>query len=159
MPSKFGGVPVDQPVSKFGGVPVEESPDPVVDESLRSQAMKDLAQDTSFGEALMVGMGRGFMAIPRALGLAEKENALIKESMTALSEESPMAFGAGEIIGEVAPFVAPGLGIGGLSTIPARVAAGTALGATEGAILAEAKDKVYGNNVAGLPYYVSDVAS
>ena len=25
--------------------------------------------------------------------------------------------------------------------------------------LAEAKDKVYGNNVAGLPYYVSDVAS
>ena len=25
--------------------------------------------------------------------------------------------------------------------------------------LAEAKDKVYGNNVAGLPYYISDVAS
>jgi hypothetical protein len=25
--------------------------------------------------------------------------------------------------------------------------------------LAEAKDKVYGNDVAGLPYYVSDVAS
>ena len=41
----------------------------------------------------------------------------------------------GEITGQVAPFVAPGLGIGNIASLPARVAASSALGATEGGVL------------------------
>lgn len=34
MPSKFGGIPVDQPVSRFGGIPIEAAQPPPVQEPL-----------------------------------------------------------------------------------------------------------------------------
>lgn len=107
-------------------------------QDLRKQAYADLAQETGFGESILVGMGRGFMAIPRALGLTQ-EDPSTRQAMEALEAEQPIAFGAGELIGEAGPFMAAGAPIGAIPSVGGRVLAGTALGAAEGATIAGAE--------------------
>lgn len=109
--------------------------------SIRQKAYQDLAEDMSFGEALLVGMGRGFMEIPRGLGLVERETPETQAAMEALSEAQPVATTVGEITGEVAPFIAPGLGIGAIPSLAGRIGAGATLGGLEGAILSSAKEQ------------------
>jgi len=107
-------------------------------QDLRKQAYADLAADTSLGETILVGMGRGFMTIPRALGIVQEDQGT-RQAMEALEAESPIAFGAGELVGEAAPFAGLGAGIGAIPTVGGRVLASTALGAVEGATIAGAE--------------------
>ncbi len=134
--SRFGGVPLNESGSQFGGIPIEERT-PVDTSAAREQALTELAQETGPGEAALVGMGRGFATILRGLGLMEKEDPATTQSINMLKEEHPIATGAGEIAGEAAPFIIPGMGVSGLATIPARVMGAAALGSAEAGLIAK----------------------
>jgi hypothetical protein len=84
----------------------------------------------------LVGAGRGLTSIARGVGLAEPEAPEVTERFRQLQEARPVATTVGEIAGQAAPFLAPGLGVAGLTGTAARVGATAALGGAEGAIIA-----------------------
>jgi hypothetical protein len=83
-------------------------------------------------ETGLVGMGRGFKTIGRAIGLAEPETEFEAEAVESLKEKRPVSFAVGEILGEAAPFVPAGIGIGAIRALTPRVLAATGLGGLEG---------------------------
>lgn len=93
-------------------------------------------------EAAAIAAGRGVTTIGRALGLAEPEDAATTEAFEALQEESPIATTVGEIAGESAPFLLPGLGAARVAQglgAAGRAATAGALGATEAATIARGR--------------------
>lgn len=106
-------------------------------------------------EVFAIGAGEGFMTLGRAVGAAEQATPSERANIQALKGQRPVAFGAGEILAESAPFVAAaplaGAGlvaqVGGRSLIPAaqtltgRIAGASALSGTEGAAIAKGKGK------------------
>lgn len=129
----------------FSQFQVEEQPD--IDPNIlakapefqRQKAATELARSIGPGEALAVGAGRGLTTVGRGLGLAEPEDPTVTRAFEALEKERPVTTTVGEIAGEAAPFLAAGTPIGALATIPARVAASTALGAAEAGVLTSGK--------------------
>ena len=131
-------------------------PDP--QEIARQDALKGVAEEVGPIEAGIIGLGRGFTTVGRGLGLIDPEDESEKQAYQALKEHRPYSTGAGEIVGEAAPFVALG-GAGGLAartvlpklgsagasalaateTLGGRAAASGTLGAFEGATLAAGK--------------------
>ena len=83
---------------------------------------QQLAEQQGTLGALAVGAGRGLTTLGRAVGLAEPETGVEKQAFQALKEESPIATTTGEILGESAPFLVPGLGIAGGVSKAARLA-------------------------------------
>ncbi len=100
------------------------------------------------GERALVGIGMGFNDLARGTGLAGTKvgqaMGFMPESTQAtdrpLTDVSPAA-SAGQIVGQAAPFVVPGLGISNVASIPARVAISGGLGATEGAVIARGTEQ------------------
>lgn len=100
------------------------------------------------GERALVGIGMGFNDLARGSGLAGTKVGqaigFMPESTQAtdrpLTDVSPAA-SAGQIVGQAAPFVVPGLGISNVASIPARVALSGGLGATEGAVIARGTEQ------------------
>lgn len=100
------------------------------------------------GERALVGIGMGFNDLARGTGLAGtkvgQSMGFMPESTQAtdrpLTDVSPAA-SAGQIVGQAAPFVVPGLGISNVASIPARVALSGGLGATEGAVIARGTEQ------------------
>lgn len=100
------------------------------------EEMEKIAAEQSPLQAAMVGAGRGLASIGRGLGLVEKPSEIEQSAIEALRSESPIATGAGEILGQAAPFIVPGMGAAGLAGTAARVGATAGLGALEGGIIA-----------------------
>lgn len=98
-----------------------------------------LAQDTSPGQAVAIGAGKGLATIGRGLGLIDPADETEQGAMQALKSEHPIATGAGEIVGESAPFAV--FPVGALPTWWARLLAGGAVAATEGGIIAKGTDR------------------
>jgi len=98
-----------------------------------------LAKSVGPLEALGISAGRGMTTILRGLGFAEPEDPVVTRAIEALREEHPIATTAGEVAGEAAPFLLPGGLVAKAVTIPGRVAASTALGATEAATILRGK--------------------
>ncbi len=120
-------------------------------------------------ERTLAGIGMGFNDIARATGASESQTLqkvgdvyrsavgaipgvgdyLSRASLTPGSTQAtdrPLtdvsnAASAGQIVGQAAPFIAPGAGIANFASIPARVAASGALGATEGALIARGTEQ------------------
>lgn len=90
-------------------------------------------------DAFFIAMGRGTTNLARGVGLVPQEDARVTSSYEQLENAYPIATGAGEISGEVAPFLGPGMAIGGIASTGGRVAASTLLGALEGALITRGK--------------------
>jgi len=108
---------------------------------------RQLLESISPLEAGLIGAGRGFQTIGRGVGVLEAETPAEREQIEALRTVSPGAVGAGEILGETAPFLVPGLGVGGIAGTGARVAATAALGAAEGGIIARGQGRDIGDQL------------
>lgn len=89
----------------------------------------------------LISAGRGLKTVARGLGFADQPSELEERSFKQLGEKFPISTAVGETLGEVAPFLIPGAGIGGISSQAGRVAAATLLGSAEGAILASGRGR------------------
>lgn len=110
-------------------------------QTIRTEMLNDLASDVGFMENLGVNIGRGFTNVARGFGFAEPEDELSRQAMGALRNKRPISSTIGEIVGETAPFIVPGGAVAKVASVPARVAGSGVVGATEGAVLANAKDQ------------------
>lgn len=155
------------PASQPGAVVPPASASPTTASPARQQALQEMAEEVGPLQAFMIGAGKGLTNFVRGIApedpearkrfaqtmplLGEQTEQLLTETpeeqaaMTALKEQRPIATGAGEITGEVAPFLPASGVVGALGALPARAAAGGALGAAEGGILAE--DKLEGAGI------------
>lgn len=104
-------------------------------------AFQDIAGEVGPVESFLIGTGRGLTSLARGVGLAEPEDESATRAIGALKEQRPYTMGAGEIIGQAAPFVPLGAAAGAIPSLAGRVAAGGALGAAEGGIIASAEGK------------------
>ena len=133
---------------------------PTPQEIARQDAYKATAEEVGPGQAALIGIGRGFTTFGRGLGLIDQEDESEKQAYQALKEHRPYTTGAGEIIGESAPFIAAGGGaglaartllpklgaagasaLGAAETVGGRAAATGTLGALEGATIAAGSDR------------------
>ena len=123
----------------------------ITSEGYRQEAMKELAQEIGPLQSFLIGAGKGFYNVGRGLHLIDPSTESEQMGLEALKEERPYTTGAGEILGEAAPFLIPGAGVGRVASTGARLAATGALGATEGAIIAEGTegDALEGAGVGG----------
>lgn len=117
-------------------------------DALREERQQDILRLQAFEasplEAGLVAAGRGLTTIARAVGLADPEDPLTRQAFENLQEEAPVATTVGEVAGESAPFLVPGLGAGGVAArlgggALARGGTAAALGAAEGAAIARGR--------------------
>lgn len=104
---------------------------------LQSLSPERRAQLESIGglEALGIAAGKGMTDIARGVGLMPQATEDEKRIYGELERLHPVSAGVGEAAGQSAPFLVPGLGVAGIASTPARVAATAALGASEGGII------------------------
>lgn len=126
--SRFGDDAVDVPLpasSSFGDAAIEPSPESA---ARTNEGIGGL-------EAFTIAAGRGLTKIGRGLGIAEPESAATTNAFKGLQEEMPITTGAGEILGEAAPFLIPGTGVGAIASTGGRIAASAGIGALEGGLI------------------------
>jgi hypothetical protein len=96
-------------------------------------------------EAFMIGMGEGAKRIKAGL-TGEKIPQEDQRQVEALKKMSP--YGAltsiGGVMGETAPFIAPGMAAGKIASVPLRAAASGLTGATEGYAIARGNEQAGG---------------
>lgn len=121
-------------------------------EQEQQKIRQEMAADLNPIESFLVGAGRGFTTIGRALGLADAETEEEKKAFEALQKESPISTTIGEITGETAPFILPGLAAGRAATLGGRVLGSGAVGAAEAGLITRGKggDDVEQLKAAGL---------
>lgn len=98
-----------------------------------------LLESINPAEAALIGAGRGLTTIGRAVGLAEPETQFERQAIEQLRTQQPVAVTGGEIAGEAAPFIAPGLGVAGIGTRAGQIAATAGLGALETGLIARGR--------------------
>lgn len=98
-------------------------------------AIDEVNAAVSPGEAFRVAMGRGFATVGRGVGLMEPEAPQVTEAFRQLGEQYPVATTTGEIVGQAAPFVVPGVGLGGIAGTGLRTLGAAGLGAMEGGVI------------------------
>ena len=123
-------------------------------DSERERLFADLNSEMSGLDSFLVAAGRGLTTLGRGAGVASPEDEPTSRGFAGLQEARPIATGAGEIVGEAAPFLAPGIGVGALAGQTARVAASGLLGALEGGLITKGKggdigDVAIGSGVGG----------
>lgn len=123
-------------LAKADDFPQEVAFNQMIEDASRRKGYADVAEDVGPGEAALIGMGKGFANIGRGLGLMEPEDRGAQMAMEALKEQRPYSTGAGEIAGEAAPFVVPGLAAARIPTTLGRIGAGVGIGGAEGGLIA-----------------------
>lgn len=98
-------------------------------------------------EAGLIGAGRGMMTIGRGLGLAEPEEEFAQQAIEQLRTQQPIAVTGGEIAGEAAPFLAPGLGVAAIPGRVAQVAGAVGLGAAEAGLITRGRGEDVGQQL------------
>lgn len=107
----------------------------------QDQQLESIASDVGPLESFAISAGKGLYDIGRGLGLVQPASDIEKKAFSKLEEQRPISTTIGEVAGQAAPFLTPATAIGGIASLPLRVAASGALGATEGAIIASAEDR------------------
>lgn len=97
-------------------------------------------------EAFAIGAGRGFTTIGRAIGVADPEDEAVTQSYENLEKAQPSA-NVGEVVGQSAPFVLPGMGVAGIASTPLRTVATGALGALEGGLIARGEGRNFADQL------------
>ncbi len=100
-------------------------------------------------ESGLIAAGRGLTKIGRAVGLAEPEDPTVTRAFEGLKELHPVSTFVGEVAGESAPFLLPGVGIGGISALGVRAVATAALGAAEGLAITRGEGRDVGEQFVG----------
>jgi len=132
------GGQVAQALTTLAGLPVDAvtAAINIASEATTGQPLLDPEQQ-AFGRASVERFGAGTQAgvrtVGRGVGLVAPQTPEQRQAERARADES-LAFAAGELLGEVAPFVGPAGAIGALSLVPRVIATGL-LGATEGGIV------------------------
>lgn len=103
--------------------------------------MQELAKDIGPLQAFLIGVGEGFHDIGVGLNIADPLDPVEKAGMKALHEERPIATGAGQIVGQAAPFAPAGIAAAAPRAVAGRMIGGAALGATEGGVVARGTDE------------------
>ena len=88
-------------------------------------------------ESAMISAGKTVSDLGRFLGLGENETEAEKQALALLRDKRPIS----TAVGQALPFVAPGVGVANITSLPTRVVAATALGGVEGATIAKGTDK------------------
>lgn len=109
------------------------------DQELRLKLQQEQAAELNPFQAAAVAAGRGLTSVGRGLGLIDPEDPVVTQAFKALEKESPISTTVGEVLGESAPFLLPGGLVAKAATIPGRIAAATALGATEAGVISKGK--------------------
>lgn len=109
--------------------------DEMIQQQGQDQALRELAQKQGVFDSFLIGVGKGMTDIGRGIGLVDMPDDIERRAFEKLEEERPFSAGAGEIVGQTAPFLAPATAIGGIASTGARIASATGLGALEGGIV------------------------
>lgn len=107
----------------------------------RQSALDDMNDEIGAWDSFFINMGRGITNVGRGVGLIEEEDELTKQAFASLKERRPYTSAGGEITGEALPFLIPGTAIGKVESLLARAGLSGILGATEGGVLANAKNQ------------------
>ena len=86
-------------------------------------------------DAAFIAAGGGFANVMRGIGVMDQPDAREIEAKQQLETAFPTATTVGEVAGEAAPFIAPGMGVAGIASTPLRVAGTALLGGAEGQII------------------------
>lgn len=105
-------------------------------EQERQRLIREQNEELNPLEAGLVAAGRGLTTIGRGLGLADPEDEATTRAFQDLQKRQPVATTVGEIVGESAPFLIPGAGLGAIGSTGLRVAGTAGLGALEGGLIA-----------------------
>lgn len=133
------GGQVAQALTTLAGLPVDAVTAAInlASEATTGQPLLEPEQQ-AFGRASVERFGAGTQAgvrnVGRGVGLVAPQTPEQRQAERQLADES-LAFAAGEIFGEVAPFVAPAGAIGAIGSLIPRAIATGLLGATEGGIV------------------------
>ena len=110
----------------------------------RASTFKAMAEAEPWWSKLLIATGKGFTDVGRGAanlaGADMKPSQVEQESFEALRQSAPFTVGAGEIIGQAAPFVPAAMAVGGASAganLLTRAAGQAAVGGLEGATIAE----------------------
>jgi hypothetical protein len=87
---------------------------------LQQEALNQLNSEIGPVESTFIGMGRGLSDIGRAVGLVDEEPEIATRGLKGLEEERPFSQTIGRAVGQSLPFLAPGVGIGGITSTPLR---------------------------------------
>lgn len=109
----------------------------------KQKYMQGLASNVGPFESLAISAGKGMYDIGRGLGLLDPADESEKLAYQELEKQRPYTTTAGEVVGQSAPFLLPGVAAGGIASTPLRAAAMTGLGAAEGGTIASAEGKSY----------------
>lgn len=114
----------------------------IEEEEIRRRTRKENAasinEDIGDIEQFIIGSGRGFTNLGRALGLAGKESKITRDALEDLNEGEIIGT-AGEVFGEAGPFMGPAMLANLARTTTGKVLTGGAVGATEGAIVTKGR--------------------
>lgn len=112
----------------------------------------ELAKEPGALQAGAIAAGRGLFNIGRAIGVTDPAEPAETAALEALQKERPISTGIGEVVGEALPFIPAGLGVGAIPSIAGRIAAGTALGITEGGLISRGRgdDEIRGGAIGGV---------
>lgn len=110
-------------------------------EAERQRILEDMNADIGPLEAGLIAAGRGLTKIGRALGIANPEDPITSQAFNDLKDQQGAATLVGEIFGEAAPFLIPGLGVSAIAGTGVRVAATGALGAAEGLLISKGEGR------------------
>lgn len=113
------------------------TPDEMIQQEGQQQALKELAKKQSMLDTFFISAGKGMMDVARGVGLADQPSEIERQGFEALSEERPITSGAGEVVGQAAPFLVPGGAVGAIGSTGLRVGASAGLGALEGGIISK----------------------
>lgn len=109
-------------------------------EAVRYESLKEVIDEMGLGETFLTGMGKGFVDVARGVGVSEKVTPEERYATETLMRERGSA-GLGEIVGQAAPFVIPGIGISKIASTPLRYALSAGFGGVEGGVVAAGEDK------------------
>ena len=88
-------------------------------------------------ESAMISAGKTVADLGRFVGVGDEESPTEKQALSQLREKRPIT----TAVGQALPFVAPGVGVANIISLPSRVLAAGGLGAAEGATIAAGTDK------------------
>ena len=95
-----------------------------------------MAEQVGSGEAFIRGLTTGHREILGGLGMETPTSTPMQQTYTqALEQTSPIAYGAGKILAETAPFLPASIATGGMASLPVRAAATGLLGGTQANVI------------------------
>lgn len=101
------------------------------------KAALSMAEQVGAGEAFRRGLTTGSREVLGGLGVIDQQQStpMQKTYTQALEQTSPIAYGAGKILAETAPFLPASIATGGIASLPARAAATGLLGGTQANVI------------------------